>query len=137
MSDEIKQASKNLELDQFGQPIPQNLELNTDLLQHMFPNETNEHDLPYYRLKQYLRYKTKPDDKEIIKELQHTRLNYDVFSVRQNRQDIHCKKILRSFTQYYLLKLERKTHYMNMRKKIKRTYKSKKPKLYKFMDYVD
>ena len=48
-----------VELDNHGRPIPINLELNIDLVEHIDPNETNELSLPYYRVKKYLKYKIK------------------------------------------------------------------------------
>ena len=48
-----------VELDNHGRPIPINLELNKDLVEHIDPLETNELTLPYYRVKKYLKYKIK------------------------------------------------------------------------------
>jgi hypothetical protein len=46
-------------LDTQGRAIPDNLEINKDLEEHMDPNETNEYSMTYYRLKKYLKYKIK------------------------------------------------------------------------------
>jgi hypothetical protein len=73
------------ELDNYGRPIPSNLKLNVDLLEHIDPNETDQHSLPYYRVKKYLRYKIKQDDRDILDQILRDRLSKEVFSARRNR----------------------------------------------------
>jgi len=53
----VKQASRGF--DNQGRKIPDHLELNLDLGEHTDPIETKEDALPYYRLKNYLKYKIK------------------------------------------------------------------------------
>ena len=62
-----RQPAKNL--DREGRIIPSNVELNKDLEEHVNPLETNEISQPFYRLKKYLKYTIKEDDRDIIQKI--------------------------------------------------------------------
>ena len=47
------------QVDNFGNIIPFNLELNQDLEDNVDPVETNDYSVPKYKLKRYLKYKVK------------------------------------------------------------------------------
>lgn len=71
-----------IDCDNFKNRIPKDLEINSDILRYIIPNESTHYTIPQFRLKKSLRYKMTTDDKEVIDEILYTRLDLDVYSVR-------------------------------------------------------
>ena len=74
-------GKKPATLDDDGRPIPKNLELNSELEKYVDPSETKEDTVPYYKLKMYLKYELKEDDKKILATIVKNRMSTNVQSL--------------------------------------------------------